>query len=315
MAESVQPASVHPGSFCSPPGATGQTVNGTGMVCAPHPEKGGRARWRSDGTTPARAPRRRAARRSTATAAVGTLPIVDAGINPHAVPAPAAAGEQPAPPVTPPAEPEQATTMPPRSAQPLEPPNGGWGIDQGLMHFDGALGRLWNGLDDDRHLTVDGRPLGNVIKDLGEGISLDKHSSQHALDDLRRIRRQLPDGSRPAQLVDAAINRLDAPDRPLPDLPANTPPQLRTLVEELNAIPLVRRGRDVGGGRDAFHETDMVADMAHRWSAGQLRPFTFESELRNLTGHRHESMEGWSEIRSAVAKASRDINQWGRRPR
>jgi hypothetical protein len=318
----------HPGAFCSPAGAIDETNAGTSMVCSAG-DKGGRARWRRNGPAPARNPRRRG-RKSTA--AGGTLPQVNTGIdptkNPAPVPQPAAPRDpEPAPAATPrpeePAEatpptpePAQATTLPPRSDQPLEPPNGAWDRDQGLMHFDGALGKLWNGLGDDRHLTVDGRPLGNVVKDLGEGITMDRHSSQHALDDLRRIRRQLPADSRPGQLIDSAIRRLDAPAKPLPDLPANTPRQLRTLAEELNAIPLVRRGGDIGmGAQDPYHPDDAVADIARRWSAGQMRAGQVESELRQIGRWGHESMEGHEEIRRALKNAMRDVQSWSRRPR
>ncbi len=37
--------------------------------------------------------------------------------------------------------PQPAVPEPTRSPEEIRPPNGGWGIDQGLMHFDGALDR------------------------------------------------------------------------------------------------------------------------------------------------------------------------------
>jgi hypothetical protein len=234
----------------------------------------------------------------------------DAQTGPSVSPAPIAE------PVTPAARPaEKATVMPPRSPDPIEPPNGGWGIDQGLMHFDSALGKAWTGLsDDDKRLTVDGRPLANVVKDLGEGITRRRHSSQQALDELRRIRNQLPDGSRPAAVIDQAITRLDAPVKPMPNLPADTPAPMRQLVQELNSIPLVRRGYDHGMPMgDEFHEDDRVADIARRWSAGELSATGVGREIENLTRYRHESMEGWTEIREAVARATRDVRVWGRR--
>jgi hypothetical protein len=229
-------------------------------------------------------------------------------------PAPAPAPAPAAKPEPAPVQEKRATTMPPRSDQPIEPPNGGWGIDQGLMHFDSAHGRLWNDLGDDQHLTVDGRPLGNVVKDLGEGITLKKHSSQDALGELRRIRQQLPEGSRPARLLDTAIERLDAPARPMPDLPADTPPQLRTLVEELHSIPLVRRGYDYGFPTgEPFHEDEKVAEIARRWSAGELSGNGVGREIERLTSYRHEAMEGWTEIRGSIARATSDVRTWGRR--
>lgn len=306
----------HPGAFCAPAGATGQTRTGTGMVCSVGP-KGGRARWRSDGTKPVKTPRSR-----RGAAGNNSLPRVNTGItvDPAAVAPPPAAVDTTVPeaPVNPAPthQPARATALPPVCDQALEPPNRGWGIDQGLMHFDGALGQLWQNLGDNRHLTVDGRPLGNVVKDLGEGITLNNHSSQQALDDLRRISRQLPADSTPGRLVDAAIRRLDAPAKPLPPLPDNTPPQLRTLAQELNAIPLVRRGGDeFMGASDPYHADDVVADIARRWSAGQLSAGKIDSELRAITRWGHEAIEGHEEMRRALGKAMRDVNTWGRRPR
>lgn len=300
----------HPGAFCAPPGAAGQTKNGTGMVCSVGPA-GGRARWRSDGTAPAKTRRSRGAGASK-------LPRVNTGItvDPAAVPTPAADTTAPEAPVKhqPTNPPARATTLPPVCDQPLEVPNRG--EDQGLMHFDGALGQLWQNLGADRHLTVDGRPLGNVVKDLGEGITLNNHSSQHALDDLRRLGQQLPADSNAGRQVDAAIRRLDAPTKPLPVLPANTPQQLRTLAEELNAIPLVRRGGDqFMAGSDPYHADDVVADIARRWSAGQLRAGQVDTELRAITRWGHEAVEGHEEIRRALGRAMRDVNTWARRPR
>jgi hypothetical protein len=75
---------VHPGSYCSPLGAAGETNTGTNMVCSVNPEKPrDRARWRRNGPKPAPRPRR--ARRARGSADNTPLPQVDAGINPNAV--------------------------------------------------------------------------------------------------------------------------------------------------------------------------------------------------------------------------------------
>lgn len=206
-----------------------------------------------------------------------------------------------------------AVPEPGRSPEEIRPPNGEWGIDQGLMHFDSALGVLWNTLGDDRHLQVDGRALGNLITDLGEGITRRHHDTNDALRELRRIRAQLPDASTAAQRVDTAIGRLDAPDRPAPTLPDTAPQQLKDLMADLNAINLVRRGYDTSG-REPFHETDQLADSAHRWLNGKLSRGEFERDIQALTSRRHESSEGWTEIREAVGRALRDFRQWARRP-
>jgi hypothetical protein len=199
----------------------------------------------------------------------------------------------------------------PRSTEPIRPPNGGEGIDQGLMHFDSALGVLWNALGDDRHLQVDGHALGNLITDLGEGITRRRHDTNHAVAQLRRLRAQIPD-SPAARLVDQALDRLDAPPRPVPRLPEQAPEQLRTLIAELNEINLVRRGYDAGIA-EAFHETDHVADLAHQWAAGTLSATRFERQLRDLSRRRHESHEGYTEIHAAFDRALQNARQWMRR--
>jgi hypothetical protein len=205
--------------------------------------------------------------------------------------------------------------MPPPSGEPIVAPNGDFDVDQGLIHYSSALGVLWNDLDPaDRRLTVDGHALGNVITGLGQGITMHRHSTDQALAELRRIRRQLPQDSAAGQLVDKAIRRLHAPDRPAPALPDTAPPQLHTLMSDLNKIALVRRGYDAGSRvGDPVHETDMLAELTNKWLAGQVRPIAFERELRGLTAHRHEFSEGWEEIREAVRKALVDFRAWGRR--
>jgi hypothetical protein len=83
----------HPGAYCSPPGATDTTKTDTPMVCSTT-KPGERARWRRNGPSPTRAPRRRA-RKSAA--AGGTLPQVNTGIDPTKNPVPAPAAKQPTP--------------------------------------------------------------------------------------------------------------------------------------------------------------------------------------------------------------------------
>lgn len=204
---------------------------------------------------------------------------------------------------------QQEPPAPTRSAEPIRLPNNG--ADQGLMHLDSAIGVAWQQLGDDRHLDVGGHALGNILTDLGEGITLNRHNSSHALDRLRELRDRVPAGGRAAQVLDRAVARLDAPYRPEPELPAGTPEPLRTLMRELNAIPLVRRGGDTGyGGGEVWHETDRLADAARRWMAGELSPARFEGELEQLSMGRHEMAEGYTEIREAFGRALGTYRQW-----
>jgi len=308
---------VHPGSFCAPLGATGLTNAETPMICRVGP-KGGRARWGRNGPSPAKPS---TGRRRAQSASSGTpLPAVDAGIDPYKVPEPAQPPAEPvATPDPAPTQPSEAktVTMPPCSPEEIKPPNGAWDRDQGRMHMNSAIGRLWAGLGDDgRRYEVDGHALGNVLADLATGISFRHHDTNHALAELRRIRGQFPDGSDPASAIDRAIGRLDAPARPAPALPDNAPPQMRTLMEELNAIPLVRRGYDIGSNENSpYHETDKLAELGQRWARGEVGMLDMQRGVAELGRGRHESSEGWVEIGAAVRKALQDVNQWGRRPR
>ncbi len=224
---------------------------------------------------------------------------------------------EPAPPPPPAPEPVPAAqpAMPGRSAEELRPPNHAWGVDQGLMHFDSAIGRLWNELGDDRHLEVDGRALGNVVCDLGENITWKKHDTNDALAELKRIRTQLPDDCDAARRFDRAITRLDAPDRPAPELPEDTPEPIKKLMADLNNINLVRRGGDEGmrNGAHGTHETDFLAEAAWKWTRGELSGHGWTRALDHILGMRHESMEGWTEIRTFVFPLLHTANQWGRR--
>jgi hypothetical protein len=83
-------------------------------------------------------------------------------------------------------------------------------------------------------------------------------------------------------------------------------------MTELNAIPLVRRGYDEGSGEE-FHETDQLADATNRWMNGEISRSQLERTLESLLQGRHESQEGWTEIKTAVNRALADFRQWARR--
>ncbi|GGM23047.1 hypothetical protein ACFFX1_10755 [Dactylosporangium sucinum] len=63
---------------------------------------------------------------------------------------------------------------------------------------------------------MDGHALGNLLTDLGEGITLRHHDTNHALVRLRQLRAQLPGTGHAAAVLDTVIARLDLPDRPEP---------------------------------------------------------------------------------------------------
>jgi hypothetical protein len=194
------------------------------------------------------------------------------------------------------------------STEPLRSPN------PGLMHPDSAIGRAWEQLGEDRAIEVDGHALGNHLAEVGEGISRRHCNTNHAYDRLCELQAALvvPGSScSAARVLEAAIDRLDAPDCDLPDLPVGTPEPLVLLVADLNEIRLVRRGYDEGA-RTERHETDEVAALTWAWADGQMSNSEFRRRLSEVSRWRHESSEGWCEIRDAFAKALETARSWSR---
>jgi len=201
------------------------------------------------------------------------------------------------------------TTLPSVSDKPLYVPNRG--ADQGLMHFDSTIGQVWVKLpDSERRISIDGEPLANVVAHIGEGITLKKHDTNGALAKLRELRTKVPDDSKAAKLLDAAIKHLDVPPRALPELPPQSPAFIHTLMKDLNDIGLVRRGGHENGS--PFHETDEVAKLLREFYAGKMSSLTLKSRIEALlTERRHESQEGWTELRRIAARlAQMSLKEW-----
>lgn len=203
---------------------------------------------------------------------------------------------------------------PRRSSEPLRPVNElrevapGKSQDQGLMHFDSAVGQVWSRLGDDAHMDVrGGRALGNVVGDIGEGIGLGRHTSSEARAQLVELRREIPDDTNAARLIDQAIERMKEPPKSAaPRLPSGTDSVLTKYMDDLNDIPLVRRGGDAMGSR-AENETARLKRAVDDLTAGRIDPFEFSSEVRGTgMGMRHESQEGFLEIRRAFGP----VQEW-----
>ncbi|GGM23113.1 hypothetical protein ACFFX1_10710 [Dactylosporangium sucinum] len=86
-------------------------------------------------------------------------------------------------------------------------------------------------------------------------------------------------------------------------------------MQQLAAIPIVRRGYDLGrGDADVWHETDRVAELVRGWIAGELTRGELSRGLLRLASGRHELSEGFREIRSSISAALRTERQWQRPP-
>jgi hypothetical protein len=94
---------------------------------------------------------------------------------------------------------------------------------------------------------------------------------QAVVDELRAMHDQEQDPRFKAQLAEA-IDAVDAPARPLPDLPPNTPPHALKLIEDLNAIPYARKRQGEQGGGGVIRGpslVDQVAQVYRDAAAGQ----------------------------------------------
>ncbi|WP_020518802.1 hypothetical protein [Catelliglobosispora koreensis] len=163
------------------------------------------------------------------------------------------------------------------------------------FHEDGEIGQAIRAMGSDRHLSIDDEPLANVLGNIASGPISGSTSSQEALNQLKKLRDRLPEGTRARTAMDHCVSNLDAPDSAVPDVPAVTPEPLRQLVSDLHAIPCVRREP----AREQERLQAILTDFEH----GRTRSFRLISSVRNLTGFRHELEEGWFDIRRAVTKA------------
>lgn len=115
---------------------------------------------------------------------------------------------------------------------------------------------------------------------------------QQVVDELHAIRAQETDPAFQRRL-DTAIELDDAPMTPIPDLPPNTPPLARQLMEDLHRIPYARKrdgDRTAGGYINGPSLVDQLA--ATYWDASRGKRSTGKSaadRVRNITrGQTHE---------------------------
>jgi hypothetical protein len=163
------------------------------------------------------------------------------------------------------------------------------------FHDDGEIGEAIKRMGADALMDVDGRPLGDVLGMLATDAVSGRSTSQEVLDKLKVLRERLPEGSAARRQLDMAIMSLDAPDTPVPDVPEGTPEPLRQLMEDLHAVPLVRR--------DPGPEEGELVDILAQVAAGRLSGRRLAAAVLRLRNRRHESVEGKFDIDRAVDRA------------
>ncbi|GLY08245.1 ADP-ribosyltransferase [Actinoplanes sp. NBRC 101535] len=185
------------------------------------------------------------------------------------------------------------------STQPLS--DNKWGVDPDspvAFHADGEIGQAVGMLGDDRMLDVDGLPLAEHLGRLATDTVMGRLPAQAQLDQLKTLAGRLPDGPG-KRAVQLAVIGLDAPDGPAPEVPDSTPDALRKLMDQLWAIPLVRR--------DGM-ETDALSQALAKWDKGGMSGRRLADQVRQKAhNRRHESREGKLEIDTAVARAVADL--------
>jgi hypothetical protein len=165
-------------------------------------------------------------------------------------------------------------------------------------HQDGEIGLAVERMGDDAHLDVDGDALANVLGRLATDAVVGRASSQEVLDRLKELRDRLPASTARRHLA-YAVDQLDAPDTPLPEIPDGTPPALRKLLLDLHGVPLVRR--------DPSKEVEPLLVIVSDVTQGRIGGLRLIRAVAGLRNRRHESREGKFEIDRAIDRATKAL--------
>lgn len=147
----------------------------------------------------------------------------------------------------------------------------------------------------------DGQSLANTVGDLATSVTHRDLHPQELPGKLRELSERVPAGSRAERVLRNLATEVDHPMTPAPQLPAGTPAPLRTLADELHAIPMCRRDPK---------EMDIVVQVAQAY-AGRERQNggIIASKLHDVTQQHHESTgdTGHQHIIEAVRKARKEL--------
>jgi hypothetical protein len=185
------------------------------------------------------------------------------------------------------------------------------------FHDDGVIGQRLRSMGEDRLIDVDGEPLSNVVGKLATRAVRGQISQDQLIDELERLMRRLPEGSKARQGVANMISDLDAPGRATPDIPAGTPAPLRKLMQDLLRIPVARGKVD----RPGFHrdqsdsEVDKLLRIMQDFQEGRTGGLRLVSSLLDMRRSLpHESVEGRFEADRAIRQAHEALDKMYRNP-
>ena len=174
----------------------------------------------------------------------------------------------------------------PRADEPVYLPNNG--NDQGMVHFDSELGKLWSDLyGDDREPNS----FINEIAHIGEDVGTGKLPLAQAIERLKRLKGRATDQA-VADRIQSAIDRIDAPTVDLPDLPDTVPDAVRRALRQLADIPTARKKGRVGLHYRDKSVLEEKVDIVRRIDSSGRGPLDRELEGRDL----HESADGAMEM-------------------
>ena len=170
--------------------------------------------------------------------------------------------------------------------------------DNGIMHGDSATMELAQA-----YAKKNRNGTANRLMELRRQISTqrgddskDLDGPQKMVDELKRLREAETDDQLRRRLDDA-IEELDFPQTPVPDLPEGTPPALRKLLEDLNKIPVARAPK--GSRLHGFTQEDdspveSIAQLIRRVNDDNGQISIGQVERRSNTHLRryHESIDG-----------------------
>jgi hypothetical protein len=190
--------------------------------------------------------------------------------------------------------------------QPLRLPNGG--SDQGRLHLDSEIGQLWTDLVSDKREP--NSRLNNITR-IGEDVGTGKMSLDEAAGELRKMAKTAPDRA-VARRLEHAADAITAGPTPKIESPEGTPPAVHKFLQDLAAIPTMRK-------KDPLHPNEVtVLERARRLVQDAHNNPTatsdFQREVPKLAPH--ESVDGGYEAQRIVhrfASAAREdpsVRRW-----
>jgi hypothetical protein len=111
-----------------------------------------------------------------------------------------------------------------------------------------------------------------------------------------------------------ALDDIEAPESPAPELPASTPPALRKMMDELNQIPAARRTGHFAGTTKKVSAVNRLAELIRKVETGEAGSVgTVESEIRSILRSFHESVDGAFQMwRLEKLMEDRGVGTWVR---